>query len=46
MGGGNLFQARVQVLVPSSVKVEAVRADLEKIAADLMVDLSLRSEAK
>jgi len=46
MGGGNLFQARVRVLVPSSVKVEAVRVDLEKIAADLMVDLSLRSEAK
>ncbi len=46
MGGGNLFQARVRVLVPSTVKVEAVRTDLEKIAADLMVDLSLRPEAK
>jgi glycine cleavage system regulatory protein len=42
MGGGNLFQARVRVLVPDNVKVEAVRADLEKIAADLMVDLTLR----
>lgn len=46
MGGGNLFQARIRVLVPSSVKVEAVRADLEKIAADLMVDLTLRPEVK
>ena len=45
MGGGNLFQARVRVLVPPSVKVEAVRADLEKIAADLMVDLTLRPVA-
>ena len=42
MGGGNLFQARVRVLVPPSVKLETVRADLEKIAADLMVDLTLR----
>jgi glycine cleavage system regulatory protein len=41
MGGGNLFQARVRVLVPATVKVETVRAELEKIAADLMVDLTL-----
>ena len=45
MGGGNLFQARVRVLVPPAVKLEAVRADLEKIAADLMVDLTLRPDA-
>ena len=45
MGGGNLFQARVRVLVPTTVKIEAVRADLEKIAADLMVDLTLRPVA-
>ena len=42
MGGGNLFQAKARVFVPATVKVEAVRADLEKIAADLMVDLKLR----
>ena len=42
MGGGNLFQARVRVLVPAGVKLESVRADLEKIAADLMGDLTLR----
>jgi glycine cleavage system regulatory protein len=42
MGGGTLFQARVRVLVPSVDKMELVRADLEKIAADLMVDLTLR----
>ena len=45
MGGGNLFQAKVRVLVPPTVKLEMVRADLEKIAADLMVDLTLRPEA-
>jgi len=45
MGGGNLFQARVRVLVPPTVRLESVRADLEKIAADLMVDLTLRPVA-
>lgn len=42
MGGGTLFQARATVLVPSGVNVAAVRGDLEKIAADLMVDLKLQ----
>jgi glycine cleavage system regulatory protein len=41
MGGGMLFQARATVFVPADVKLAAVRADLEKIAADLMVDLKL-----
>jgi glycine cleavage system regulatory protein len=39
MDGGMLFQARATVFVPNDVKLAAVRADLEKIAADLMVDL-------
>ena len=39
MGGGILFQARATVLVPAHVKLATVRADLEKIAADLMVDV-------
>lgn len=38
-GGGILFQARATVFVPASVKFADVRTDLEKIAADLMVDL-------
>jgi glycine cleavage system regulatory protein len=42
-GGGTLFQARATVLVPPTVKLAAVRADLEKIASDLMVDLKLES---
>jgi glycine cleavage system regulatory protein len=41
MGGGTLFQLRATVLVPPTAKIAAVRADLEKIAADLMVDLRL-----
>jgi glycine cleavage system regulatory protein len=40
MDGGMLFQARATVFVPNEVKLPAVRADLEKIAADLMVDLT------
>lgn len=41
MGGGELFQARVRILMPAGVRLEGVRADLEKIAADLMVDVKL-----
>jgi glycine cleavage system regulatory protein len=41
MDGGMLFQARATVFVPADVKLAAVRGDLEKIAADLMVDLKL-----
>ncbi|MBM3855721.1 MAG: ACT domain-containing protein [Verrucomicrobia bacterium] len=41
MGGGTLFQARATVLVPPPVALAVVRADLERIAADLMVDLKL-----
>jgi glycine cleavage system regulatory protein len=41
MGGGNLFQARATVRVPPSANMSALRADLEKIAADVMVDLKL-----
>lgn len=39
MDGGMLFQARATVFVPNHVKLTSVRTDLEKIAADLMVDL-------
>ena len=42
MGGGILFQARASVRVPATVRLAALRADLEQIAADLMVDLNLR----
>lgn len=41
MDGGVLFKARATVFVPSQVRMTTVRADLEKIAADLMVDVKL-----
>ena len=41
MGGGTLFQARATVLVPPWVSMGELRADLERIAADVMVDLKL-----
>lgn len=41
MGGGTLFQARATVLVPPDVAISRLRGDLEKIAADLMVDLKI-----
>jgi glycine cleavage system regulatory protein len=41
MDGGVLFKARATVYIPTNVKLGVVRADLEKIAADLMVDLKL-----
>jgi glycine cleavage system regulatory protein len=46
MGGGELFQARARVLVPAGVKLETVRADLERIAQDLMVDLKFQPAAR
>lgn len=46
MGGGTLFQAKARVLVPAGVNLSAVRADLEKIAADVMVDLKLEAKAE
>lgn len=41
MDGGVLFKARATLFVPQSVSLPKVRADLEKIASDLMVDLKL-----
>jgi glycine cleavage system regulatory protein len=45
MGGGTLFQARATVFLPATTSVGAVRADLEKIADDLMVDFRLKPPA-
>ncbi len=45
MGGGTLFQARATVFLPANTSVVAVRADLEKIAGDLMVDFRLKPPA-
>lgn len=43
MGGGTLFQARATVFVPAQVSIAELRADLETIAADLMVDLRIEA---
>ena len=45
MGGGTLFRATALVSVPATASLPGIRADLEKIAADLMVDLKLRMKS-
>ncbi len=42
MDGSMLFQARVSVLLPGNVSIAQLRAELEKIASDLMVDVQLK----
>jgi glycine cleavage system regulatory protein len=44
MAGGPLFVAKARLDVPASVDTETLRRDLETIAHDLMVDLSLAVE--
>ena len=44
MAGGPLFVARARLEVPASVDTERLRHELERIAHDLMVDLSLAVE--
>lgn len=39
MSGETLFKARATVLVPSSANVEALKTELERIAADLIVEV-------
>ncbi|MEN9840706.1 MAG: hypothetical protein RL376_506 [Verrucomicrobiota bacterium] len=45
MGGGKLFQLRAVVSVPSGAILTAVQADLEQLAADLMVELKLEAKS-
>jgi glycine cleavage system regulatory protein len=44
MGGGKLFQLRAVASVPEGVELGRVRADLERLAADLMVELKLEAK--
>jgi glycine cleavage system regulatory protein len=44
MGGGKLFQLRAVASVPAGVELARVRGDLEKLAADLMVELKLEAK--
>jgi glycine cleavage system regulatory protein len=41
MSGGQLFSARARLRVPPDADTDGLRRDLEKIADDLMVDLTL-----
>ncbi|MFZ2510101.1 MAG: ACT domain-containing protein [Gordonia sp. (in: high G+C Gram-positive bacteria)] len=43
MSGGTLFEARMDVLIPADADTSAIRADLEAIAAELLVDLDVDS---
>ena len=45
MDGSMLFQARATILLPPGVPLPALRVALEKIAADLMVDVRLSPPA-
>ena len=41
MSGGTLFSAYATVVLPDSVDTAAVRAELERLAGNLMVDIDL-----
>jgi len=42
MSGELLFKARANLAIPATASVEALRSQLEKIAADLIVDLTFQ----
>ena len=41
MSGERLFQARARLLAPASLTVEELRLELERLAADLIVEVRL-----
>ena len=43
MTGELIFKATISVRLPPGVEGSSVRAELERIAADLMVDFSFRA---
>lgn len=42
MSGETLFKARAKVVIPSDCNLVALKADIEKIAADLIVEIKLQ----
>ena len=44
MAGGMLFEAQIQVRVPPDIDLADVRADLERLASELLVDLGIDEE--
>jgi glycine cleavage system regulatory protein len=43
MGGGELFKARAELVVPSNTDIDALENDLENIANELMVDITFKT---
>jgi len=41
MGGGQVFKAKVQLIVPVSADIDALESELEAMANELMVDIRL-----
>ncbi|WP_309297311.1 glycine cleavage system protein R [Lolliginicoccus levis] len=41
MAGGMLFEAHLEVRLPHDIEVSSIRSDLERIAAELLVDLEI-----
>ncbi len=41
MAGGRLFEASVIAKVPPTVDLDALRADLERLASEIQVDITL-----
>lgn len=44
MAGGMLFEAQMEVLIPPGADAAAIRADLGRIAAELLVDLGIADD--
>lgn len=44
MSGGRLFEARVVARVPQDADIAAVQADLERLAAEILVDINLAAD--
>lgn len=42
MGGGEIFRATAELLVPLTTDIDVLEAEIEAIANDLMVDISFR----
>ena len=41
MAGGQLFEAHIVVTVPADADLAAMRADLERLADELLVDIAV-----
>lgn len=44
MAGGRLFEATALVTVPEGADLDALQADLEELATEIMVDVSVRAD--